>query len=74
MEELIFRKGKDEIIPNKERRTFSKRETIGFLSSFLDKRKKNTDVWLVVQDQQFISVLNLNDGERKPSIYYQVLW
>ena len=74
MEELIFRKGKDEIIPNKERRTFSKRETISFLSSFLDKRKKNTDVWLVVQDEQFISVLNINDGERKPSIYYQVLW
>ena len=70
MKELIFQKEKQEILPNKERDTSSKREMISFLSSFFHKRKKNTNVRLVVQEQQFISVLNFNDRERKLSIYY----
>ena len=42
MKKIIFRKKKEDVIPKKERRTFSKSETTVFLSSFFYKSKKVT--------------------------------
>ena len=64
MKKTIFRKGKEKAVPKTEKRTFFKSETIVFYLHFLKKERRT--LWLARQDEQFISIFNLNRGERKP--------
>ena len=60
MKKIIFRERKEEVIQKKKGGRFLKAKR-----KFFYKRKTDINLWQVMQDEQFISIFNLNHGERE---------